>query len=227
MSFFQVKTDNESIKEASSGNYINSSDMYDVTLEAVWVDTNDKGARTIGLLLNYNDTIQPIYSAFRLDNNDGSPNFEQQMFNKFLICCGVESLNEPVPADLPIGKGKSDKEVPVFADSELLNVDVTLRIAMEYGKYNGNITEKKKIKGVYRAHDKATASEIVNGAEAGKQYEKDLDYAQKDIYRDNLTEAEVTEWINAGRPKDGGGNTSGSTSFNFGANKPKPKFGKK
>jgi hypothetical protein len=227
MAYFTVETNEEAVKEESSGNYINSSGMYDVILEAMWVDTNDKGARTIGLLVTYNDTIQPIYSAFRLDNNDGSPNFEQRMFNKFLICCGVESLNEPEMADLPIGKGKADKEVPVFTDSELHGVEVTLRIAMEYGKYNGNITEKKKVKGVYRISDKATASEIVNGAEAGKQYEKDTAYAQKDIYRDNLTEAEVTEWVNAGRPKDGGGNTSGSTSFNFGANKPKPKFGKK
>jgi hypothetical protein len=227
MAYFTVETNEEAVKEESSGNYINSSGMYDVTLEAMWVDTNDKGARTIGLLVTYNDTIQPIYSAFRLDNNDGSPNFEQQMFNKFLICCGVESLNEPEMADLPIGKGKADKEVPVFTDSELQGVEITLRIAMEYGKYNGNITEKKKVKGVYRTSDKATASEIVNGAEAGKQYEKDLDYAQKDIYRDNLTEEEVAEWIANGRPRGEGSSGNSNTGFKFGANKPKPKFGKK
>ena len=222
MAYFVVETSEEAVKEETTGNYINSSGMYDVALEAMWVDTNEKGARTIGLLVTYNDTIQPIYAAFRLDNNDGTPNFEQQMFNKFLICCGVESLNEPEMADLPIGKGKADKEVPVFTDSELLGVEITLRIAMEYGKYNGNVTERKKVRGVYRVSDKATASEIVNNAEAGKQYEKDMVYAQKDIYRDNLTETEVTEWVNAGRPRDGGGGSN--TGFKFGANR--PKFGK-
>lgn len=224
--FFQVKTDEESVKESGNGgNYISSSNMYDVVMETAWLKTNDKGARTISLLVNYNDTIQPIFDAFRLDNNDGSPNFEQQLFNKFLICCGIESLDEPVMADLPIGKGKANETVPVF--TEFSYAEVTLRVAMEYGRYNGNITEKKKVKGVYRTSDKATASEIVNGTEPGKQYKKDLDYAEKNIYKDNLTEEEVAEWIANGRPRGEGSSGNSNTGFKFGANKPKPKFGKK
>ena len=226
MSFFTVKTDEESIKESGNGgNYISSSNMYDVVMETAWLKTNDKGARTISLLVNYNDTIQPIFDAFRLDNNDGSPNFEQQLFNKFLICCGIESLDEPKMADLPIGKGKANETVPIF--TEFSYAEVTLRVAMEYGRYNGNITEKKKVKGVYRTSDKATASEIVNGTEPGKHYEKDLDYAEKNIYKDNLTEEEVAEWIANGRPRGEGSSGNSNTGFKFGANKPKPKFGKK
>lgn len=219
--FFQTKKDSESVKETSGGgSYITSSGMYDVTIEAMWVEENDKGARSIGLLVDYNDQLQPIYGAFRLDNNDGSANFEQEIFNKLLVVLGIDELSDPVKADLPIGAGKSDKEMDVF--EEVSEEPVTLRIAMEYGKWNNNITEKKKIRSVYRTEDKATASEIVNETEPGVQYDKDLAYADKDIIKDNLTEEDVQNWIGAGRPKNGSGSTgTGNT------DKPKRKFGKK
>jgi len=196
MSFFKANKDPEAVVENTGGsNYIVKSGMYDVSVMGAFVDTNDKGARTINLYLNYNGVEQPFFGAFRLDNNDGSPNFEQDMFNKFLIVCGIEELSEPEEGVLPVGKGKTEREVYVIP--ELEEIPVTLRVAMEYNLYNGDIKQRKKIKGVYRAEDKATASEIINDKEPGNQYEKDLKYAEKDIYRDGLTEEDIKEWKDA------------------------------
>jgi len=219
MSFFKVQTDEENVKDGGNSNYISSTGMYDVTIEAMWVETNDKGARVIGLLITYNDTLQPLFSAFRLDNNDGSANFEQQAFNKFLITLGIDELEEPAVADLPIGKGKTDKEVLVF--NEVEDTPATLKVVMEYGKYNGRIQERKKIKGTYRYSDKATAQEIVNNAETGKQYEKDAEKLG-DIYKDGVTEEEIQEWIKNGRNSNAISSAPSNTS-----DKPKRKFGKK
>lgn len=196
MSFFKVTKDPEEVVENTGGsNYIVKSGMYDVSVLGAFVDTNEHDARTVNLYLNYNGVEQPFFGAFRLDNNDGSANFEQDLFNKFLIVCEIDELSEPEEGVLPVGKGKTEREVYVIP--ELEEIPVTIRVAMEYSLYNGEIKQRKKIKGVYRAEDKATASEIVNEKEPGKQYEKDLKYADKDIYRDGLTEEDVKEWKDA------------------------------
>ena len=222
MAFFKTSNAQEDVKDVVGGAYINSSDMYDVEIVAGFMDKNDKGARVISLLVNHNGTEQPLFAAFRLDNNDGTPNFESQMFNKFLIVCGVDELDEPQEAYLPIGKNKSDRETLIFP--ELEGINVTLRIVMEYGMYNGKVQERKKIKGAYNIDTKATASEIVNNAEPGQQYEKDLEYANKTIYKDDLDEETIKNWIDAGRPETLDGAKGGST----GNAKPdKPKFGSK
>lgn len=223
MAFFKVSNSSEDVKEeVGGGAYINQSGMYEVEIVAGFVDKNDKGARSVSLLVDRDGTEQPLFSAFRLDNNDGSPNFEQQLFNKFLIVCGIDELDEPQEAVLPIGKGKSDKETHIFPEME--GIKVILRVAMEYGMWNGKVQERKKIKGVYNADSKATASEIVNGSTPGIQFEKDMAYANKSIYKDNLDEEIIKKWIDAGRPQNLDGIEGGGISN---APKEQPKFGSK
>jgi hypothetical protein len=217
MGFFKVNKTKEAVKEDSGSNskYIFKSGMYDVTIAAAWVEANDKGARTVNLLIDYNNQLQPIFQAFRLDNNDGTPNYQADLFNKLCIILGIEEIDEPVETELPIGKGGALKPVDVLEEFE--DQPITLRISMEYSKWNGKIQERKVIKNVYRQEDKATAPEIINDAEFGKQYEKDLEYADKPIYKDDLTPEDIEAWRQSFSKKD---------------SKPKaevkaPKFGKK
>lgn len=202
MALYTVSTKGEMIRDnGSTSSFIRESGMYDVTIHNIMVDTSANGAVSVSLYLNYDGTDQVIYNAIRLTNNDGKPNFQNNVFNKLLICIGASEgdvIGDPVEAVLPIGKDKQDKRVMVVPDIE--DVDVTLRIAMEYGSYEGKITEHKSVRNVFRSKDHATASEIVNfnpktssAADLGKQYaiEADEKVCKKTIYKNGVTPEDV------------------------------------
>ena len=55
--------------------------------------------------------------------------------------------------------------------------------------------ETKIVRNFFRYEDKATAAEIVDNSEQkGVQYEKELEYAHVDSYKDGLTEEDIIEW---------------------------------
>lgn len=202
MSFYTVTHKGEMIRDnGSTSSFIRESGMYDVLLHRIMVSTSPNGAVSVDLYLNYDGTDQVIYNAIRLTNNDGSANFQNNVFNKLLICIGASEgdiIGDPVEETLPIGKDKQDKKVMALPDIE--DVDVTLRIQMEYGSYNGKITEHKSVRNVFRSKDHATASEIVNfnpktssAADLGKQYaiEADEKVCKKTSYKNGVTPEDV------------------------------------
>ena len=201
MAFYTVSTAEEKISDRQGGNYINESGVYDVILKRVCVDTGKNGAIKLHLFIEYEGTPQVLYNAITLTNNNGKENFQNSVFNKLLICIGASEgdvIGDPVEAVLPIGKDKQDKRVMVVPDIE--DVDVTLRIVMEYGSYEGKITEHKSVRNAFRSKDHATASEIVNfnpktssAADLGKQYaiEADEKVCKKTVYRNGVTPEDV------------------------------------
>ena len=218
MSFFNVKTDADAIKEdtGNGGKWIGSSGIYDVTILAPFVDTNDKGAMTVNFFVNANDQDQVIYGNLKLHNNDMSENFAAKIFNKLCIVTEIEP-EDPVDGELPIGKKGAMKDVAILED--MADLEVKMRIQMEYSVHLGNIKEKTVIKGFYR-NDGASAEEVVNETEIGVQLQKDLPYAENITYKDSLTAELITEWISGGRKKGTAGNSS------IGTAKKKPSFGK-
>lgn len=220
MAFFKIDR-NEAAKASTGGNYISQSGVYDVTIKAVTVDMNDKGARTLGFYVSHNDQDQMLYSALRLDNNDGSPSFQAAAFNKLCVIAGLDTITDPEEATLPIGKEGSDKDVAVLPDFQ--DLDVKMWIQFEYDIYNDEIKEKKLIKGFYTP-DGTSADEIINETESGVRFAKDSKYHANTSYKDGLTEESVQAWIAAGRK----GSTPSATKtaapkVSFG----KPKFGAK
>ena len=221
MAFFKTSTKKEDIKEGGESNYINKSGLYDVTILAPIVDVNDKGAATINMFVEYNNQQQVIYGQLRLNNNDGSEAFSAKIFNKLCIIANVEDVEDPIDTELPIGKDGTTKDVAVLED--FTDLDVKMWVQMEYGSYNGNITEKKVIKGFYRA-DGASAEEIVNDTEIGVSLEKSSKYFDNVKYKDGITSEQVEEWITAGRPKNTAGTVTTTTKPSFSKKK---KFGVK
>lgn len=215
MSFFKVNTA-EAAKASTGGNYITQSGVYDVTIKAVTVDTNDKGARTLGFFVSHNNQDQMLYSALRLNNNDGSPSFQAAAFNKLCVIAGLEDVQDPEVTTLPIGKEGSDKDVAVLPDFQDLNVKMWVQF--EYSLYNDEIKEKKLIKSFY-APDGTSADEIINETESGVRFAKDSKYHANTTYKDGLTEESVQAWISAGR--------KGSTPSASKTAAPRPTFGKK
>lgn len=218
MSFFKASTKSEDVKQGGS-NHITASGVYPITILAPVVSVSKGGSETVDLYLEHGGQKQIVYGNLRVSNNDGSPNkIGAKIFNQLMIIAGLDDVADPIEADLPIGKKEAMKTVAVLED--LADIDVLMRIQMEYSVYQGNIQEKKVIKAFFRADDKATAEEIVNETEPGAGYERELKYVDNVTYKDDLTPEAVQAWIKGGRKE--GGATGGST-----ASKAKPSFGKK
>jgi len=220
MAFAKVSKKQEDVKQ-SGGSYINSSGIYPVNIIAPFVSVSNGGSTSVDLFLEHAGQKQPLYGSLRVTNNDDTTNkIGAKVFNQLLVITGVDEVPYPIETELPMGKNGANKAAAVLED--LSDIDVLVRIQMEYGAYNGSITEKKVIKGFYRADDKATAEEIVNETDVGKGYENDQKYVDNVTYRDGVTEEQVTAWIAAQRPKGTAGDQGASAD-----SAKTPVFGKK
>lgn len=222
MSFFKASTDKKDLEQTSGSAYLNASGCYPVNIIAPFASTSNGGSTSVDMFIDHKDQKQVIYGNLRVTNNDGTPNaIGAKTFNQLLIIADVEEIGEPTDAELPIGKQGADQDVAVL--EELTDVDVILRIQMEYSAYNGNIQEKKVIRGFFRAGDNASAEEIVNETEAGAQYAKEEKYFANVTYKDGLDEEAITAWVAAKRPKG----TAGKSGAGASTAPKKPTFGKK
>lgn len=197
MAFMKVDLSEENIKDytGDGSNYLNESGMYEITIKSAIVDTSAKGAESITLWFDHKGQEQPLFQAIRLTNNDGGDNIGKDLFHKLCGIIGMENgydIPDPVKRNVPMGKKGADKECSVLEDFD--DFPIHIRLQMEYGMYNGEIQERKNIRNVFRFEDKASASEIANASDFGKQYEIELEYANKVTYKDGLTEEDIVEW---------------------------------
>lgn len=219
MSFFKKSVSKEDLKQGGGSSYINGSGCYPVNIIAPFVSVSKGGSTSVDLFVDHEDQKQVFYGNLRITNNDGSTNqIGSKVFNQLMIIADLDEVSEPVEAELPIGKESATVDVGVLED--LSDLDVLMRIQMEYSKYQGNIQEKKVIKAFFRAEDKASAEEIVNGENIGSQYEKEVKYFDNVTYKDGLDADTITKWIADGRPKGTAGNSNSESAK-------KPSFGKK
>lgn len=222
MSFFKASKEQKDLEQNTGTSYINKSGCFPVNIIAPFVSASKNGSVSVDLFLDHKGQNQVIYGNMRITNNDGSNNsIGAKVFNQLAVIAGVDDVSEPEENDLPIGKNNEIKPVAVLED--LCDIDVVLRIQMEYSIWNKNIQESKIIRGFYRAGDNASAEEIVNGTEAGVQYAKEEEYFENVTYKDGLDEETVAKWIKDKRPKGTGG--AGSAGGSTGAAPKTPKFG--
>lgn len=215
MGFFNVATDVQSVQDSSGGKYINESGIYPVTLKIVSVKTNEKNARSLDFNVDYEGSSNMLY-GLRLDNNDGSKNFQANTFTKLCHVAGIEgSVSDPEVQTHKVGKDQTERDLLVLTDFD--DLEVKVRVQMIYSRYNGEIREAKEIKNFYRGSDNATAAEILAGTEAGVQYGKDEAYADSVSYKDGVTADEVVAWKAAKRGGNSaptsGGQTPATNSF--------------
>lgn len=189
MSFFKPVATAEAVKEQTGGSYINDSGIYDVTLKIVSVKVNEHNARSLNFNVDYNGTPTTFY-GLKLDNNDGTPNFQQSIFNKLCIIAGLDAVSDPEIQEHRLGKDGTLTELAVLPD--FTDLPVKVRVQKEYRKYNDKISRSFVIRNFYR-EDGASASEIINGTEIGAQLKKDEPYASNVTYRD-CTPEEVAAW---------------------------------
>jgi len=224
MAIFKTKRDKESVAERTGGNskYITQPGIFDVNVIAAFVNEGKGGSLSVDFFIDKDEQPQPLYGNLRITNNSGDENkIGAATFNKLLVILDEDEAADPEEATLPMGKDGADKDVAVIPN--LTDFDIKVWVAIEYSVYNGSIKEKKVIRNFYRADDGASAEEIVNEAEPGVQYAKDLEYLETSenkgvIYKDDLTKETIDKWIKGGRKE---GTIGGSTSVK------KPSFAKK
>ena len=219
MSFFKAKTDAESVKEdVGGGKYISKSGIYDVNIIAPFVVAGSGEVVGIDFFIEYNGQKQPLYGNVKLTNKDGSDNFGAKIFNKLMIVAGIDEVSDPIDGELPMGKKGAMKDAAILED--LCDLNVKVRVQMEYSIWNNNISEKTVIKGFYTTEG-VSAEEIVNEADAGTQLEKDMPYVENVTYKDGLDAETIATWIAAKRPKGTANGGAAQTTTK------KPSFGKK
>jgi len=228
MAFAKKSVDKKDLKQGGS-NYISGSGFYPVNIIAPFVTTNDKGSDVVDFFVDHLDQLQVVYGNVRVTNNQKDENgynvaneIGMKIFNQLLVIGDIEEVSDPVESNLPIGKDAKEKTVAVLED--MADMEVIMRVQMEYGFYNNKITEKKVIKAFYRASDNATAEEIVNDEKFGETFEKEQKYAETVTYKDNMTAEGIQEWIDGGRKETGSSASAGSASA---TNTKKPTFGVK
>lgn len=202
MSIFNIKRTPEATKESTGGgNYLSKSGIYDVTIKLASIKVNSFNAREIDFNLDYNGSTTTIY-GLKLDNNDGTENYQSDIFNKLCIIADLETVADPEMETHKFGETSKDLAVlPDFTD-----LPVKVRIQEEFSDYKGEIKRRLVIKNFYRA-DGATASEIINEVASdaiGKQLEKDKAYADKPAYRAPVTAEAVAIWQEAEATKKSG-----------------------
>lgn len=218
MSFFKASKKEADVKQGGSGGkYIGRSGIFPVTILAPFVSVSGGGSTSVDFFLDHAEQEQTIYGNLRITNNDGSTNeIGAKVFNQLTIIAEVDEVSEPIDGELPIGKAGAMKDAAILED--LSDVDVLMRVQMEYQKYAGSFQEKKVIKGFYRASDNATAEEIVNDKDFGKGFEGDQEYVNNITYRESKkgandapTPEEIKQWIKDKRPKNTANGASGAS----------------
>lgn len=198
---FKVSTSEEQMSDKTTSSWISHSGMYNVVIKHAFVQDNDKNSSSsIGLWVDYNGQEQTIYGAIRLTNNDGSDNFAKKVFNKLCVVAGLKNEQElrTKKMTLPIGKQGADKEVEVFTDLD--NTPMILRINFKYSLQDGNLRQDRLVHNCFTIGEPHfSASELVNkvSKEDAKQYQIELDKADKDVYGKGVTEEMVKAWKDA------------------------------
>lgn len=198
---YKVNASEEQVSDKVSGNWISHSGMYNVLIKHAFLSENDKTqTSSVSLMLEYNGQVQTLYGAIRLTNNDGSENFAAKVFNKLCVVAGLKNGQElkTKKMSLPIGKQGADKEVEVFTDLD--NVPMILRINMKYSMQDGKIVQNKLVHNCFTIGEPHfSASELINNVskEDAKQYQLELDKAEKDVYGKGVNEEMVKAWKDA------------------------------
>jgi hypothetical protein len=183
------------MKDSGGGGYINSSGIYDVTINYVQVAETKNKAYQLNFNVNHSGMAQTIYGPI-LVNKDGSANeITQNLLNRLCVIAGMEDGQEIETESAEYAVGKDRKMMTMDVIPDLADLSVKMRLQMEYNLWDSVIQEKKAIKAFYR-EDGATAAEAESGENIGKRIALDEEkYASNVTYKDGLTEEDVKAWI--------------------------------
>lgn len=191
---FKISTSKDAVKESGGSSFINSSGVYDVTIKFASVNVSAKGAESVAFNVEYNGNTQTFYGPY-YQNTDGKLNeIGAALYNKLGIIAGMAEGDEFDVESEEHAVGKDNKVQEFAVIQQFTDLSVKMHVVAEYSIYNSEIQERFNIRAFFR-EDGATADEIINDGEVGKQLATVLEkYANNVTYKDGLTEEDVAEW---------------------------------
>lgn len=205
-----ISTSQDAIKDVTGSSYIREENVYDVKILFASVKTTTNDAKTVDFNLEYKGNPQVIYGPTIINKNGQANDIGMSLINKLGVIAGLtdgQELNIDTETH-KVGKDQKNQEFDVITD--FTGLDVKIRVQREYTRYNGQIRRSLHIRNVFR-EDGASAAEISNGAEIGKQMQLEIEkYTAGPSYKDGVTAEEAAAWEQAQRA--GSGNTPAPTS---------------
>lgn len=196
----KVSAKAEDIKDSGGASFINSSDVFDVTLNFVSIEKTKNGAKQANFNITYKDNNQVIYGPIIFNKDKSVNTIGMSLINKLGVISGLEDGDDLDVEEETHKVGKENKAQDFEVITNFSGMDVKLRIQREYTRYNGEIKRGLVIRNAFRMKDGASAAEIVQDGEIGKQLQQELaKYVGVDSLRDDLTEQEVADWEEAQR----------------------------
>lgn len=162
----QMKEVAENLVPDSSG-YIFTSGVYPVKI--LWVEiqkARNSNAKSFAIRYEANGVESTLFGPF-IENKDGKRN--EIGFSKLLELQCVVGVNELNTVEKTVTEKSGTRTATCI--KELSGKEVIIQTILEYSKYNGDIVRRMKVVGFYRASDKASMVEIVNGKDIGSRYE--------------------------------------------------------
>lgn len=197
----KINTSADAVKDSTGMSFIGKTGIYDVTINFASLDVSKGGAESVVFNLDYNGQSQTIYGTYITDKEGNVLDIGMGLINKLGVISGLDDGDELDVEEETHKVGKDQKDQDFQVITNFSGLPCKIRIQMEYSLYNGEIQERKVIRNFFR-EDGASAQEIVNDSEVGKQHALELEkYSSVDSYRDELTSEQVEEW-KANRSKD-------------------------
>ena len=184
--------------------FINKCGLYPVTIKFISFSQTSTGSWKFDLNIEHKGASQVIWgSVFR--DKDGEPvSIGARQMEALGTMIGLEPNSSLTTTTRTFNIGKDNKPTSFLIAEEFCDLEVQLRLQLEYSEYNG-IRENLVIRNIFRAEDGASAEEIRAGVpteELGKQLRLEMEnHNNGPIYRDGLTPEQVEEWIKGGRNK--------------------------
>ena len=199
-----ISTSQDSIKDSGGSAFIGTEGVFDVTLNFVSISTTKGGAKQVDFNVSYKGNDQVIYGPIIVNKDEKQNEIGMQLVNKLGVIVGLRD-GDVVTVETESHKvGKDQKEQDFEVITDFSGQDVKLRVQREYAKYNGEIKRSLVIRNVFRA-DGASAAEIANDGEIGKQLAIELEkYCSAPSYRDGVTPEEAAAWETAQRNSKSG-----------------------
>ena len=205
-----VSKKQDDMKDSGNGGLINKSGIYDVKINYVQVAETKNKAYQLNFNVQSGGMDQTIYGPYIMGKDGKVNEITKNLLNRLCIITGMEDGQtiETETAEYPVGKDQLMMEMEVIPD--LIDVDVKMRVQMEYSLWDNNVQERKAIKAFYR-EDGATAAEADSGEGIGRRLALDEEkYASNVTYKDGLTEEDVQAWIKSRSSGGGAPKTSAS-----------------
>lgn len=195
----KVSTSTEALKDGGSGSkYLYDNGIFDVVINFASLEVTKNGATQMNLNVTYQGQDQVIYGPIILNKEGDEVSVGMGLINKMSVIAGLSDGDELTIEEETHKVGKDNKEQSFNVITDFSGMSCKIRLQREYDMYNNNVTRRIVIRNIFR-DDNATAAEIVDGGEIGKQYDKELELSGTSYYKGGVTPEQAEAYEEAQR----------------------------